>query len=151
MSTPGVEPSSASQQEAAGPAGIVLDRRGLTAFGAVLLIFALGALGGAYDLASGTGLRRVFAVCFVLGCALAALAVHREDLRAVVVMPPLIYLALSGGAALLQHARTGSLLTQQALEFANTVVLSAPVLLIGTAVAAVLAVVRWIAGRNRRR
>jgi hypothetical protein len=128
----------------------VVDRRGLTAFGAVVLIFGLGTLGGAYDLASGTGLRTVFAVCFVLGCAVTALTVHREDLLAVVVMPPLIYLALAGGAALLQHARTGSLLTQQAIELANAVVISAPVLLLGTAVAAVLAVVRGIAGRHRR-
>ena len=132
------------------PAGAsVGDRRGLTATGAVAVALALGIAGGAVDVLTGPGLREVFAVSFVAGCALAALTVHREDLVAAVVMPPLVYvvLALIGGAVE-RTARTGSFLTQQAIELVNALVLGAPVLLAATGVALVIALVRWTTGRR---
>jgi hypothetical protein len=122
----------------------------LTALGAVLVVFVLGAVGGGYDLASGMGLRTVFAVCFVAGCAFAALTAHREDLRAVVVMPPLVYLALAVGAGLMQHPTGGSITSQQAIALVNGVVLGAPGLLVGTALAALLAGVRALRSPGRR-
>jgi hypothetical protein len=75
--------------------------------------------------------------------------VHREDLVATVVMPPLVYvvLALLGGAVE-RTMGSGSFLTQQALELANALVLGAPVLAAGTLAALVVAVVRWSAGRR---
>lgn len=125
------------------------DRRGLTATGAVALALGLGIVGGAIDVLTGPGLRTVFAVCFVAGCLIAAITVHREDLVAAVVMPPLVYvvLALIGGAVE-RTATTGSFLTQQALELVNALVLGAPVLLAATAAALVVAVYRWTAGRR---
>ncbi|MCW2679425.1 MAG: hypothetical protein JWM62_826 [Frankiales bacterium] len=125
------------------------DRRGLTATGAVAIALLLGLLGGAVDVVTGSGLREVFAVSFVAGCLLAALLVHREDLVATVVMPPLVYvvLALLGGAVE-RTMGSGSFLTQQALELANALVLGAPVLAAGTLAALVVAVVRWSAGRR---
>lgn len=112
------------------PAGAsVGDRRGLTATGAVAVALVMGLAGGAIDVLTGPGLREVFAVSFVLGCVVAALTVHREDLVAAVVMPPLVYvvLALIGGAVE-RTAKTGSFLTQQAIELVNALVLGAPVL-----------------------
>lgn len=108
-----------------------------------------GLAGGAIDVLTGPGLREVFAVSFVLGCVVAALTVHREDLVAAVVMPPLVYvvLALIGGAVE-RTAKTGSFLTQQAIELVNALVLGAPVLLAATGAALVVALVRWSAGRR---
>jgi hypothetical protein len=127
----------------------VADRRGLTAFGAVSVALVLGALGGLIDVLTGPGLRTAFAICFVLGCAFAALRVHREDLVAAVVMPPLVYavLALLAGA-FSKTTAVGSWLTRNALELATSLVLGAPVLLTATGLALVIALVRGIAGRE---
>jgi hypothetical protein len=91
----------------------------------------------------------VFAVCFILGCALAAFTVHREDLVAAVVMPPLVYvvLALLAGA-FSQTAAVGSMLTRQALELASSLVLGAPVLITATGLALLIALGRGVAGRR---
>lgn len=125
------------------------DRRGLTATGAVLVALLLGLAGGAVDVLTGPGLREVFAVSFFTGCVVAALTVHREDLVAAVVMPPLVYvvLALIGGAVE-RTAASGSFLTRQALELVNALILGAPVLMAATGAALVVAVIRWTTGRR---
>ncbi|MEX2291281.1 MAG: DUF6542 domain-containing protein [Mycobacteriales bacterium] len=130
------------------PAGAsVGDRRGLTATGAVAVALGLGLAGGAYDVVTGPGLRDVFAVSFVLGCLLAALTVHREDLLAAVVMPPLVYVVLALVGAAVEHwGAGGSFLTRQALELANALLLGAPVLLAATGAALVVALVRKLLG-----
>ena len=125
------------------------DRRGLTATGAVGLALLLGLVGGAFDVLTGPGLREVFAVSFVTGCVLAALTVHREDLVAAVVMPPLVYvvLALVGGAVE-RAAASGSFVTRQAIELVNALILGAPVLMAATGAALVIALVRHVGGRR---
>ena len=128
----------------------VADRRGLTATGAVFLALVLGLAGATYDVLTGPGLRLVFAVAFITGCALAALLVHREDLKAAVVMPPLVYVVLAFiGGALERTSGAGSFLTTQALEMANALVLGAPVLLAATGLALLIAAVRSLSGRGR--
>ena len=129
--------------------GHVVDRRGLTAAGAVAVALLLGAAGGLIDVLTGPGLRTVFAICFIAGCAIAAFTVHREDLVAAVVMPPLVYvvLALLAGA-FSQTIAVGSMLTRQALELTSALVLGAPVLLTATGLAFLIAVGRGIAGRR---
>lgn len=128
----------------------VADRRGLTATGAVTVALVVGAAGGFVDVLTGPGLRTVFALCFIAGCAFAALKVHREDLVAAVVMPPLVYvvIALLAGA-FSQTAPVGGVLTRQALELAMSLILGAPVLLTATGSAFLIAVVRGMLGRNR--
>ncbi len=130
----------------------VADRRGLTAVGAASVAIALGSIGGLVDVLTGPGLRTAFAVCFIVGCAIAALTVHREDLFASVVMPPLVYvlLALVAGA-FSQTVAVGSMLTRQVLELASSLFLGAPVLLTATGVAAVIAVLRGSLGRRPAR
>lgn len=127
------------------------DRRGLTATGGVAALLLFGLAGGAYDVLTGQGLREVFAVSFVAGCLVAALTVHREDLVAVVVMPPLVYvvLVLLGGAVD-GMAGAGSFLTRQVLELVNALILGAPVLMIGTGVALLVALARRLRGRPSR-
>lgn len=131
------------------PAVHIADRRGITAAGAVALAITMGIVGGAIDVATGRGLRAVFAVFFVAGCAAAAAVIHREDLLAAVVIPPLAYIALallagsvhrSGGAT--------SLARQQISELYDALILSFPVLFFATAAAATVAVVRWLAARR---
>jgi hypothetical protein len=127
----------------------VADQRGLTAVGAVTVALVAGAAGGFIDVMTGPGLRTVFAVFFIAGCAFAALRVHREDLIATVVMPPLVYVALALLAgAFSQTAAVGGVLTRQALELATSLVLGAPVLLTATGLAFVIAVVRGVAGQR---
>ena len=158
MSTPLPEqqattsPATAAESGHHLPAGAhVGDRRGLTAFGAVTVALVLGLLGGAWDVATGPGLRAVFAVCFVLGCGLAALLVHREDLRAAVVMPPLVYVALAlAGGAVERAGEPGSFVTRQALELVNALALGAPVLLAATGLALLVALVRVLLVRRTR-
>ena len=119
------------------------DRRGLTAGGAVAVAILLGVVGGAVDVLTGPGLREVFEISFVVGCVIAALTVHREDLLAAVVMPPLVYVVLVLLGGLVERtASTGSWLTQQAIELVNALVLGAPVLLTATGLALVVALVR---------
>ena len=133
--------------------GHVVDRRGLTAMGAVAVALLLGAGGGLVDVLTGPGLRTVFAVCFIAGCAIAAFTVHREDLVAAVVMPPLVYVVLAllaGAFSQTADAVAGSMLTRQALELASSLVLGAPVLLTATGVAFVIAVARGVSGRRTR-
>lgn len=125
------------------------DRRGLTAAGAVAVALGLGLLGGTIDVLTGSGLREVFAVSFVGGCAVAALAAHREDLVATVVMPPLVYVVLALLAGAVERTvGAGSFLTQQILELANALVLGAPVLMTATLAALLIAVVRRFGGRR---
>lgn len=125
------------------------DRRGLTATGAVAVALLLGLAGAAVDVLTGSGLREVFAVSFVTGCVIAALTVHREDLVAAVVMPPLVYVVLVlAGGAVEGTAATGSFLTRQAIELANALVLGAPVLMAATGLALLIALVRHFGGRR---
>jgi hypothetical protein len=127
----------------------VVDRRGLTAVGAVTVALVAGAAGGFIDVMTGPGLRTVFAIFFIAGCAFAALKVHREDLVATVVMPPLVYVALALLAgAFSKTAAVGGWMTRQALELATSLVLGAPVLLTATGLAFAIAVVRAILSRT---
>ena len=126
------------------PAGAhVADRRGLTATGAVAIGLALGLIGAVIDVKTGPGLRTTFAVCFVTGSALAAALVHREDLRAAVVMPPLTYCALAViGGFLGERGTPGGFLTDSGVELLDALVLRAPVLFVATAAALAIALVR---------
>ena len=138
------------QGRTARTSGRIADRRGLTAAGAVVLILLVGLAGGTFDMLTGDGPRVVAAVSFIVGCALATLLVHREDLKAVVVLPPLLFVALlfaSGIARLATGSRTK--FTHTVLETVSAVVLDAPVLMIATGLTVLLAVMRWAGGRSR--
>jgi len=125
------------------------DRRGLSAAGAVLVAFGLGLLGGVLDIVVSPGLGIGFALAFVAGCLLVALAVHREDLLAVVLMPPLLYLSLVlVSTAIVPTKDSGGQVNQLLVELVNAVVVSAPVLFLATAGTFLVALLR---GWRRRR
>jgi hypothetical protein len=126
------------------------DSRGLTAVGAVTVALGFGCAGGLIDVLTGEGLRATFAILFVAGCALAAYRVHREDLLAAVVIPPLAYVAVALAANLGTHTTIGgSFVKQQVLELMTALVTKAPVLLVATALAACIALGRRLAFRVR--
>ncbi len=137
------------------PVPPVADRRGLTATGAVLTALGAGLLGATIDVVTGSGLRTTFGALFTLGCAAAAYKVHREDLLAAVVIPPLVYVTLGFLAALGRATGAGgSFLKQQILELFSALVLSAPALVFATGAAALVAFLRWRLSRmpvTRRR
>jgi hypothetical protein len=132
------------------PAGAhVADRRGLTAMGAVAIGLAIGFVGAVIDVQTGSGLRTVFAVCFISGSALAALLAHREDLKATVVMPPLLYCVLALAGAAIGHAgSSGGFVKQQALELVSSLIDGAPVLYAATGLALLIALVRLRSARQ---
>ncbi len=124
-------------------AHVVADRRGLTATGAVAIALVLGIVGATIDVKTGHGLRLVFAICFVSGSALAAALVHREDLRAAVMIPPFTYCALAViGGFLGSTSVAGSFVTKEGVALLDALVLRAPVLFIATGAALAIAVVR---------
>ncbi|HTL23503.1 MAG TPA: DUF6542 domain-containing protein [Mycobacteriales bacterium] len=124
-------------------AHVVADRRGLTATGAVAIALLLGFVGAAIDVKTGHGLRMVFAICFISGSALAAAIVHREDLRAAVMIPPFTYCALAViGGFLGSTTVAGSRVTKEGVALLDALVLRAPVLFIATGAALAIAVVR---------
>ena len=131
------------------PAGAhVGDSRGLTATGAIAVALGAGVLGATIDVLTGPGLRTVFAIFFALGCTVAAYKVHREDLGAAVVIPPLVYMALTFAAGLGRASGVGgSVLTQQVLELFSALVLGAPALLLAPGSAGLVAGLRWAAMR----
>lgn len=132
------------------PAVHIADRRGITAAGAVALAITMGVIGGAIDVASGRGLRVVFAVFFIIGCTLAAAVIHREDLLAAVVIPPLAYLALALLAGTVRGTgESGSLARRQISELYDALIISFPALFSASAAAAAVALVRWIGSRRR--
>ncbi|HUR50706.1 MAG TPA: DUF6542 domain-containing protein [Mycobacteriales bacterium] len=126
-------------------AHVVADRRGLTAAGAVAIALVLGVVGAAVDVKTGHGLRTVFAVCFVGGSALAAVLVHREDLRAAVVIPPFTYCALAVIGGFLGSTKVaGSFVTKEGVALLDALILRAPVLFVATGAALVIALVRKV-------
>lgn len=124
-------------------AHVMADRRGLTATGAVAVALVLGFIGAAIDVKTGHGLRLVFAICFISGSALAAAIVHREDLRAAVMIPPFTYCALAViGGFIGSTTVAGSRVTKEGVALLDALVLRAPVLFIATGAALAIAVVR---------
>jgi hypothetical protein len=100
-------------------------------------------LGAAFDVATGHGLRNGFAICFVLGTALAALLVHREDLVAAVAIPPFTYCAAAVLAVFLGSTDVaGSYVTRSLVALVDALVLRAPVLFLATGLALAVVVVR---------
>ncbi|MCW2777212.1 MAG: hypothetical protein JWN17_937 [Frankiales bacterium] len=122
---------------------------GVPAVGAVVLALGLGLAGGLFDVLTGPGLRVVFAVCFVLGCTLAALVVRRDSLGVAVVLPPLSYAVIALVAGGVQGTgAAGGFLERQALQLFTALVLEAPALLTATGIALVIALARGL-GRRR--
>lgn len=123
--------------------GLRSARHGLPASGAIALALGAGIGGGAVDVLTGSGLRAMFAVAFVLGCLAGAALVRRESLLAAVVTPPLAYVALAMAAAAIQHdSSSTSWLLRQVFELLTALMTGAPVLITATLGAVTVALLR---------
>jgi hypothetical protein len=120
----------------------------LTGVGAIALAFVISLAGAGVDLVTGVGLRRVFAIALVIGAVVAALLVRTRDLYAVVVAPPLIYLAISILAAV-PHANGAFSDKKKFLSLAaNWLVYGFPEMAAATALATAIALGRYLAHRR---
>jgi hypothetical protein len=119
-------------------------RRGvsLTGMGAVALAFVVTLLGASYDLLTGAGLRRGFAIALVVGAVLAALLVRVPDLFAVVVAPPMVYLLVSVLAAIPHSNGAFESKTRFTALLANWLVYGFPEMATATGLALVIALIR---------
>jgi hypothetical protein len=137
------------------PYAYVVDRRGLTIVGIVVVCLVGGFVGAAYDLSRGSHLLgSVTAVTFATAAIAAALVAHREDLGASVIVPPLAYAVVVFVAANVTSGGVGSYVRAIVEEAVVHILTSAPGLLVAFAGTALVAVVRFFAGRaaaNRRR
>lgn len=145
------EATTGQPQDRPEPHGIhIADPRGITAPGAVAVALLAGLIGGAVDVATGPGLRYVFSICFVLGCAFAATRVHREDLVAAVTIPPLAYFTLLVIGVLFGTSGVGGPgFNREFYQLVDALVLKFPVLFFATLSAALIALVRWRAFRHQ--
>ncbi len=120
------------------------DARGLTGPGAVATAAALALVGAGIDVVAGPGLGSAFGVLYTLGCVAGAWLVHREALRTTIVMPPLVFLAVAVlTAPFFSASRSGSVVLRLGFGVLNALVIGAPVLLLATALTAVVAGYRW--------
>jgi hypothetical protein len=119
-------------------------RSALTGTGAVALALVVTLAGGSFDLLTGPGLRRGFAVALVIGAVLAAVLVRTENLFAVAVSPPLIYIVVSLLAAI-PHAN-GAFESKSKFSalLANWLVYGFPEMVTATGLAIAIAIVRLL-------
>lgn len=100
------------------------------------------------DPSGGRDLHPVFAGCFLLGCAAAAAAAHREDLRIALSLPPLGYVALVA-AATPAAAAPGSFVKTEVLPVLSDAITGAPLMFAASAATAVIVALRGVTGRAR--
>jgi hypothetical protein len=93
-----------------------------------------GLIGAILDAGTGHTVRLLFLIGFTIGCGLAATLVRRDEALATVVMAPIVYLLMLIGGGLV----TGGGITWYIEAF----VVKAPVVLVATAVAALIAIPR---------
>jgi hypothetical protein len=139
-----------TQRQAGGPLG---DRRGLTAAGIVVMLFAFGFIGALIDLLFGKNLWVFFGILFIGSAALSAARCHAEDLAAAIVIPPLIYAVIAFIFTVISP-RSGTHeggIRQFAIDYGGEIVFSAPLLLAATLVALFIATSRGRANAAKRR
>jgi hypothetical protein len=121
---------------------------GLTTPGAVLLGALLVGVGAMADLTFGGALGVGFAAMFLIASAAMALTLRVRSLASAVIAPPLLFAAATMLAAKSSGEVEGS--RALAMDTATSLALTAPVLFGGTALAAVVAVVRLVPELARR-
>jgi hypothetical protein len=132
------------------------NRRGLTAFGATLVVLTGGVVGALADVAASGNLGWIFGVLFVVACVAGTARSHVDDLVGVALMPPPIYAVIAVGVGLLHPATAAGTGTRtKVIDIGSELILQAPSLLIAEMAVVVIAVVRarraTVARRERTR
>lgn len=116
---------------------------GLTAAGALLLMFVVAASAGAVDTFTGPGgLRRTFSVGLVVAAALGSLTVRRRGLWLVVIAPPLLYVLVSFLSTFTAPAGVFDSTAKMGAALVGWLVYGFPEIAASTGVAAVVAGIR---------
>jgi hypothetical protein len=119
------------------------NRRGLTAFGATLVVLIFAIVGAAADVAVFGNLSWIFGVLFVLACVASTLRTHVDDLVGVAIMPPLVYAVITVAVGFLHPASgSGSGMRSQVINIGSELILRAPSLLVAELLVIAIAVVR---------
>jgi len=139
--------TSPSRALAAADASAIPGVRGVPSWGAILIAVVFTAVGVVInvnaDLPDGQTTGWPLRILFVLGVALAALAVRRGSVFTAMVQPPLVL-----AVALM----VGGMLAEKGLVFSGVdVVKSFPLMIVGTAVGLVIGLVRLVAQPVSRR
>jgi hypothetical protein len=124
---------------------------GVPWWGALLIAITASAIGYAIDAGSGhKELTHVFAVFYVAGCVVAALAVRQEGVFTAIIQPPLILFCAVPGAYWLFHGRKVGHLKDLLINCGYPLIERFP-LMLGTAGGVLLiGLVRWYFGMSYR-
>jgi hypothetical protein len=89
-----------------GPFAWLVDTRGLTFLGALIVAGVIGTVGGLIDAGAHAWVGTMFEICFIAGCVLGVLLVHREDLITMAFLPPVLFVAIASAVGVAQAMRT---------------------------------------------
>ncbi len=123
------------------PGPVTRSHRGASGPVAVAFALIVAGIGGAIDIATGTGLRLTFACTLIGASVVAALLVRRRDVWWVVFAPPLICVAI----ALISIPLTSHGLIGLAADYLTH---GFPPIAIATGAAAVIAIIRKLGARS---
>jgi hypothetical protein len=113
-------------------------------WGAVLLAVTTTAIGFAFDAGSGDReLSTVFAVCYVLGCLGAVLAVRQSGVFTAVIQPPLILFVAVPGSYFLFHGGQLGGIKDLAINCGYPLIERFPLMLFTTAAVLLIGLARW--------
>ena len=125
---------------------------GIPWWGAAIVAIVLTAIGVAYDAGSGNdSLGAVFAVCYVLGCVAAVLAVRQSGVFTAVIQPPLILFVAVPTAYFVFHGSTFTGIKDTLINYGYPLIERFPLMFFTSATVLVIGMVRWYLGVAARR
>ncbi len=125
---------------------------GIPWWAAAILAATLTTIGVAFDAGSGTNeLGAVFAVCFVLGCVAAVLAVRQSGVFTAAIQPPLILFIAVPFAYFVFHGSTFTGIKDLLINCGYPLIERFPLMFFTSATVLLIGMVRWYLGAAARR
>ncbi|MGE2719153.1 DUF6542 domain-containing protein [Mycolicibacterium celeriflavum] len=125
---------------------------GVPGWGAVLIAITATTIGFAFDAGSGSKeLSTVFAVCYVLGCLAAVLAVRQQAVFTAVIQPPLLLFVTVPGSYFLFTGGQFTGLKDLAINCGYPLIERFPLMFFTSAAVLLIGIGRWYIGMSTRR
>ncbi|OBK75079.1 DUF6542 domain-containing protein [Mycobacterium sp. 1164985.4] len=125
---------------------------GVPGWGAVLIAVTATTIGFAFDAGSGSKeLSTVFAVCYVLGCLAAVLAVRQQAVFTAVIQPPLLLFVTVPGSYFLFTGGQFTGLKDLAINCGYPLIERFPLMFFTSAAVLLIGMCRWYIGMSARR
>ncbi|MBJ7337797.1 DUF6542 domain-containing protein [Mycolicibacterium sp.] len=125
---------------------------GIPWWGSAILAATLTAIGVAFDAGSNTdALGTVFAVCYVLGCIAAVVAVRQSGVFTAVIQPPLILFVAVPFAYFVFHGSTFTGIKDTLINCGYPLIERFPLMFFTSATVLLIGMVRWYLGAAARR